>query len=69
MVIRQQTVRRFIQLVIDDLANELDGATLDDAGDKEPISFEFGTLTDCEERVKQEKSRRILLNLHQRRIS
>lgn len=47
---------QIIQLVIDDLANELDGATLDDAGDKEPISFEFGTLTDCEERVKQEKS-------------
>ena len=47
---------QIIQLVIDDLANELDGATLDDAGDKEPISFEFGTLTDCEKRVKQEKS-------------
>lgn len=47
---------QIIQLVFDDLANELDGATLDDAGDKEPISFEFGTLTDCEERVKQEKS-------------
>lgn len=47
---------QIIQLVIDDLAKELSGATLDDAGDKEPISFEFGTLTDCEERVKQEKS-------------
>ena len=47
---------QIIQLVIDDLAKELSGATLDDAGDKEPVSFEFGTLTDCEERVKQEKS-------------
>ena len=47
---------QIIQLVIDDLAKELSGATLDDAGDKEPISLEFGTLTDCEERVKQEKS-------------
>ena len=47
---------QIIQLVIDDLAKELSGATLDDAGDKEPISFEFGTLTDCEECVKQEKS-------------
>ena len=47
---------QIIQLVIDNLANELPEATLDDAGDKEPISFEFGTLTDCEERVKQEKS-------------
>ena len=52
MVIQPQ----IIQLVIDNLANELPEATLDDAGDKEPISFEFGTLTDCEERVKQEKS-------------
>ena len=47
---------QIIQLVIDDLAKELSGATLDDAGDKEPICFEFGTLTDCEERVKQEIS-------------
>ena len=47
---------QIIQLVIDDLAKELSGATLDDAGDKEPICFEFGTLTDCEERVEQEKS-------------
>ena len=47
---------QIIQLVIDNLAKELSGATLDDAGDKEPICFEFGTLTDCEERVKQEKS-------------
>ena len=46
---------QIIQLVIDNLAKELSGATLDDAGDKEPICFEFGTLTDCEERVKQEK--------------
>ncbi len=47
---------QIIQLVIDDLAKELSGATLDDAGDKEPICFEFGTLTDCEARVEQEKS-------------
>ena len=47
---------QIIQLVIDNLAKELSGATLDDAGDKEPICFEFGTLTDCEERVKQEKA-------------
>ncbi len=47
---------QIIQLVIDNLAKELSGATLDDAGDKEPICFEFGTLTDCEERVEQEKS-------------
>lgn len=47
---------QIIQLVIDNLAKELSGATLDDADDKEPICFEFGTLTDCEERVEQEKS-------------
>lgn len=47
---------QIIQLVIDNLAKELSEATLDDAGDKEPICFEFGTLTDCEERVEQEKS-------------
>lgn len=47
---------QIIQLVIDNLAKELSGAMLDDAGDKEPICFEFGTLTDCEERVEQEKS-------------
>ncbi|WP_120175556.1 UvrD-helicase domain-containing protein [Prevotella melaninogenica] len=47
---------QIIQLVIDNLAKELSGATLDDAGDKEPICFEFGTLMDSEERVKQEKS-------------
>ena len=47
---------QIIQLVIDNLAKELSGATLGDAGDKEPICFEFGTLTDCEERVEQEKS-------------
>ncbi len=46
---------QIIQLVIDNLAKELSGATLDDAGDKEPICFEFGTLMDSEERVKQEK--------------
>lgn len=47
---------QIIQLVIDNLAKELSGATLDDAGDKEPICFEFGTLMDSGERVKQEKS-------------
>lgn len=47
---------QIIQLVIDDLANELPGATIDDAGDKEAISFYFGTLLDCEQRVDKEKS-------------
>ena len=47
---------QIIQLVIDDLANELPGATIDDAGDKEAISFDFGTLLDCEQRVDKEKS-------------
>ena len=47
---------QIIQLVIDDLANELPGATVDDAGDKEAISFDFGTLLDCEQRVDKEKS-------------
>jgi len=47
---------QIIQLVIDDLANELPGATIDDAGDKEAISFVFGTLLDCEQRVDKEKS-------------
>ena len=47
---------QIIQLVIDDLANELPEATVDDAGDKEAISFDFGTLLDCEQRVDKEKS-------------
>lgn len=47
---------QIIQLVIDDLANELPGATVDDVGDKEAISFDFGTLLDCEQRVDKEKS-------------
>ena len=47
---------QIIQLVIDDLANELPGATIDDAGDKEAIGFDFGTLLDCEQRVDKEKS-------------
>ena len=47
---------QIIQLVIDDLANELPGATVDDAGDKDAISFDFGTLLDCEQRVDKEKS-------------
>ena len=47
---------QIIQLVIDNLANELPGATIDDAGDKEAISFVFGTLLDCEQRVDKEKS-------------
>ena len=47
---------QIIQLVIDNLANELPGATVDDAGDKEAISFDFGTLLDCEQRVDKEKS-------------
>ena len=47
---------QIIQLVIDNLANELPGATVDDAGDKEAISFDFGTLLDCGQRVDKEKS-------------
>lgn len=47
---------QIIQLVIDNLANELAEATVDDAGDKEAISFDFGTLLDCEQRVDKEKS-------------
>ena len=47
---------QIIQLVIDDLANELPGVTIDDAGDKDAISFDFGTLLDCEQRVDKEKS-------------
>ena len=31
-------------------------ATVDDAGDKEAISFDFGTLLDCEQHVDKEMS-------------
>ena len=47
---------QIIQLVIDNLANELPEAMVDDASDKEAISFDFGTLLDCEQRVDKEKS-------------
>ena len=47
---------QIIQLVIDNLANELPEATVYDAGDKEAISFDFGTLLDCGQRVDKEKS-------------
>ena len=47
---------QIIQLVIDNLANELPEATVDDSGDKAAISFDFGTLLDCEQRVDKEKS-------------
>ena len=47
---------QIIQLVIDNLANELPEATVDDAGDKEAISFDFGTLLDCEQHVDKEMS-------------
>ena len=47
---------QIIQLVIDDLANELPGAKIDDAGDKEAVSFDFGTLLDCGQRIDKEKS-------------
>ena len=44
-----------IQYIIEELAKELPGAIIDDAGDNGPISFEFGTLSTCEERVEKEK--------------
>ena len=47
---------QIIQLVIDNLANELPEAMVDDASDKEAISFDFGTLLDCEQRVDKKKS-------------
>ena len=47
---------QIIQLVINELAKELTGATIDDAGGNEPISFEFGTLSDCVKRVEKDKS-------------
>ena len=45
-----------IQYIIEELAKELPGAIIDDAGDNGPISFEFGTLSNCEERVEKEKT-------------
>ena len=45
-----------IQYIIEELAKELPGAIIDDAGDNGPISFEFGTLSNCEERVEKEKA-------------
>ena len=47
---------QIIQLVINELAKELTGATIDDAGGNEPISFEFGTLSECVKRVEKDKS-------------
>ena len=45
-----------IQYIIEELAKELPGAIIDDAGENGPISFEFGTLSTCEERVEKEKA-------------
>ncbi len=45
-----------IQYIIEELAEELPGAIIDDAGDNGPISFELGTLSTCEERVEKEKA-------------
>ena len=45
-----------IQYIIEELAKELPGAIIDDAGDDGPISFEFGTLSNCEERVEKGKA-------------
>jgi putative uvrD/REP helicase domain protein len=45
-----------IQYVIEELAKELPGAIIDDAGENGPISFEFGTLSNCEERVEKGKA-------------
>ena len=45
-----------IQYVIEELAKELPGAIIDDAGDNGPISFELGTLSTCEERVEKGKA-------------
>lgn len=45
-----------IQYIIEELAKELPGAIIDDAGDNGPISFEFGTLSTCEERVEKGKA-------------
>ena len=45
-----------IQYIIEELAKELPRAIIDDAGDNGPISFEFGTLSTCEERVEKGKT-------------
>ena len=45
-----------IQYVIEELAKELPGAIISDAGNDGPISFELGTLSTCEERVEKEKA-------------
>ena len=45
-----------IQYIIEELAKELPGAIIDDAGENGPISFELGTLSNCEERVEKEKT-------------
>lgn len=45
-----------IQYVIEELAKELPGAIIDDAGENGPISFEFGTLSTCEECVEKGKA-------------
>ena len=45
-----------IQYIIEELAKELPGAIIDDAGDNGPISFELGTLSNCEERIEKEKA-------------
>ena len=45
-----------IQYIIEELAKELPGAIIDDAGENGPISFELGTLSTCEERVEKGKA-------------
>ena len=45
-----------IQYIIEELAKELPGAIIDDAGENGPISFELGTLSNCEERVEKGKA-------------
>ena len=45
-----------IQYIIEELAKELPGAIISDAGENGPISFELGTLSTCEERVEKEKA-------------
>ena len=45
-----------IQYIIEELAKELPGAIIDDAGDNGLISFELGTLSNCEERVEKGKA-------------
>ena len=45
-----------IQYIIEELAKELPGAIISDAGNDGPISFELGTLSNCEERVEKKKA-------------